>query len=104
MIIVEFVKVLRGTLGNSPKNSPNLCGEFEKKTRHVGKDVPRDIHLPVQGGNAQSTETFSRLKEYVDLLRNYKHKNNLINKITQELPAQIEARAFPLGSLYKKMV
>ena len=63
MIIVEFVKVLRGTLGNSPKNSPNLCGEFEKKSRHVGKDIP--CHPPVQDGMHKVQELFFRLKEYV---------------------------------------
>lgn len=49
MIIIQFVKVLRGTLGNSPKNSPNLCGEFGKTFRPVGEGVSRNIHLPVQG-------------------------------------------------------
>ena len=49
MIIIQFVKVLRGTLENSPKDSPDLCGEFGKTFRPVGEDVQREIHLPLQG-------------------------------------------------------
>ena len=58
MIIVQFVKTLRRTLGNSPKNSPNLCGEFLKSSRHIEEDVPGMIHLMIQIGMHKVQKTF----------------------------------------------